>query len=73
MASPSILCGQCNGDGFLNCWDCTDGKVSWEQLAATWRAVHEAERGTETNLGRDELWSLYGRWELLDDLRSVKP
>lgn len=39
MASPSILCGQCNGDGFFNCWDCVDGKVTIEQLASTYNAV----------------------------------
>jgi hypothetical protein len=45
-------CPTCGGEGELaeplgDCPDCIDGKVSWEQMAATWRAVHEDWSGQD--------------------------
>lgn len=51
--------------GEVDCPACVDGKVSWEQMAATYRAVWDDDL-------RDRV-SIVGCSSVLNYLRSVKP
>lgn len=63
-------CPTCGGKGMVPrnfsdtpCTDCVDGKVSIEQLVATYNAVHDPTLHTD-----DTDWQ-----SCMDELRSVKP
>ena len=78
MIHPSVECGACSGEGYFGCPDCSDGKVSIEQLVATWRAVwDDAEKDkvpTPISIGRATIAAYdNGVDRAFDHLRSVKP
>lgn len=71
-------CPTCGGKGMLPCGlidydpcpDCVDGKVSIEQMAATWRTVWEGTGTLSADWGHDDVFDM-GVTAAFDYLRAV--